>query len=418
MSSNAPTVLSFRPIDEIEATLLDSWRDVSKATHRFLVLLREFDLREGWRAYGNVDCADWLNWKCGISRVTAQEKVRVAKALWTLPHIDAAFERGDLSYSKVRAVSRVATARNEEALLRFALESTAAQVEAYCRRLRNGDGVASADHARRLQEMRSLSRTIREDGSGTLHVELPRADLELVLNALEYVGRTLPDDPTRSLFAKGADALLQMARDALAGRTGHGAAGDNFQVIVHVDADALSGHGGESDLPLPTVKRLCCDGAVTPIVEDDTGRPLDIGRKQRLVSGALKKAVFARDRSCTFPGCHHTRYLDAHHVQHWADGGETNLENLLLLCTAHHTLVHEGGFTIRRHRDGRWYFVRPDGRPVEVEASSAKDGVCDGAGPPSSAEDGPRLGTHPRSSAENVREERAVYRLTSLRFGR
>src|SRR5262245_42795490 len=165
MSPNAPTVFSFRPIDEVEATLLDSWRDVSKATHRFLVLLREFDRRQGWRAYGNADCADWLNWKCGISRVTAQEKVRVAKALSALPRIDAAFERGDLSYSKVRAVSRVATERNEEALLRFALESTAAQVEAHCRRLRNGDVAASADDARRLHEMRSLSRTIREDGT-------------------------------------------------------------------------------------------------------------------------------------------------------------------------------------------------------------------------------------------------------------
>jgi len=118
MAAVASTVLSFRPIDEIESTLLDSWREVSKATHRFLALLREFDLRKGWRAYGNTDCAEWLNWKCGISRVTAQEKVRVAKALWTLPRIDAAFERGDVSYSKVRAVSRVATENNEAELLK------------------------------------------------------------------------------------------------------------------------------------------------------------------------------------------------------------------------------------------------------------------------------------------------------------
>ena len=129
-----------------------------------------------------------------------------------------------------------------------------------------------------------------------------------------------------------------------------------------------------------------CDGAVTAMVHDETGRPLDVGRKQRVVSGALKKAVFARDHACTFPGCHHTRYLDAHHVQHWADGGETNLQSLLVLCTAHHTLVHEGGFSIRRHREGQWYFVRPDGRAVEVGSSSAED----------------------------VREERAVYCFSAL----
>ncbi len=402
MSAAASNVLSFRPIDELEATLLDSWREVSKVTHRFLALLREFDLRQGWRAYGNVDCAEWLNWKCGISRVTAQEKVRVAKALWTLPMVDAAFERGDLSYSKVRAVTRVATERSEADLLDFALASTASQVEAYCQRLRNGDAAVSRDDARRLHEARALTRTFRDDGSGTLHVELPRAELELVLNALEFVGRGLPEDPTRSLFAKGADALLQMARDALAGRTDDGAAGENYQVVVHVDVDALSGNGGESDLPLPTVKRLCCDGAVTTMTHDEAGRPLDVGRKHRVVSGALKKAVFARDRACTFPGCHHTRYLDAHHVHHWADGGETTLENLLVLCTAHHTLVHEGGFSIRRHRDGRWYFVRPDGRPVEVTPSSAEDRECQEE--------------FISSSAGSVRQEHAVYRLTTARF--
>jgi hypothetical protein len=272
-----------------------------------------------------------------------------------------------------------------------------AHVETYCQRLRNGDATISADDARRLHEARSLTRTFRDDGSGTLHVEMPRAELELVLRALEFVGRTLPEDLSRSLFAKGADALLQMARDALAGRTGDGAAGDNYQVTVHVDAAALCGNGGESDLPLPTVKRLCCDGAVTAMAHDTAGRPLDVGRKQRVVSGGLKKAVFARDRACTFPGCHHTRHLDAHHVQHWADSGETNLENLLVLRTAHHTLVHEGGFSIRRHREGRWYFVRPDGRPVEVASSSA--------------EDGPYHAEGASSSAEDVREVRAVYRL-------
>ncbi len=368
------TVLVFRPIDDVEAHLLDSWRTVSQATHRFLQLLREFDLRQGWRSYGNVDCADWLNWKCGISRVTAQEKVRVAKALWTLPSIDAAFERGELSYSKVRAISRVATEKNERELLTFGLSASASRVEAYCRRLRNADGPASSDEARRLHESRALSRSFREDGSGLMTVELPRVDLELVLQALEYVGSTLPQDPSRSLFAKAADALVQMARDTLAGRNGEGTSSDNYQVIVHVDANALSGAGGEADLPLPTVKRLCCDGVVTPLIEDEERRPLHVGRKQRLVTGALKKALFARDRCCTFPGCHHTRFLDSHHIQHWADGGETTLDNLLVLCTTHHTLVHEGGFSIQQHRSGRYFFVRPDGRPVVLPMpSSAED---------------------------------------------
>jgi hypothetical protein len=388
---NAPALrpLSFRAIDDVETSLIESWRGVSQATHRFLVLLREFDLRQGWRAYGNADCAEWLDWRCGIARVTAQEKVRVARALWGLPQIEAAFALGELSYSKVRALCRVATDRNETELLDYALRASAAQVEAYCRRLRFGDAVVSAEDARRIHERRWVPRSVREDGSGTLTVELPQAELELVLAALDAVGRTLPADPSRSIFATGADALVRMAETILDDRVPACASkppsvddathSDDalpvvappafgqrpVEVVVHVDAAALSGHGGEAELPLPTVRRLCCDGAVVALVEDAEGNTLDVGRRQRTVSTPLKRALVARDRGCTFPGCHHTRFLDAHHVEHWADGGATRLDNLLTLCSTHHRLVHEGGFAIQRNGDAAYYFVRPDGRPVD-----------------------------------------------------
>jgi hypothetical protein len=142
---NAPVVKvkNFQSLDNLETDLVDSWCEVSQATHRFLILLREFDLRQGWKAYGNSDCAEWLDWRCGIARTTAQEKVRVARALWHLPQIEAAFHRGDLSYSKVRALTRVATDRNETDLLDYALRASAADLENYCRRLRNGDAEAS-----------------------------------------------------------------------------------------------------------------------------------------------------------------------------------------------------------------------------------------------------------------------------------
>jgi hypothetical protein len=365
-ASAAPIIKPFGSIDSLEVSLIDCWRQVSQATHHFLVLLREFDLRQGWRSYGLNDCAEWLNWKCGITRATATEKVRVARALWFLPQIDEAFRRGDLSYSKVRALTRTATDATETDLLDFALDATASQVEAYCRRLRNGDAPAAAADARRLQASRSLIRQFREDGSGLLSVELPREELELVLQAIELVGRRLPEDPTRSLFAKGADALVQMARETLAGGHDGTASSDEYQVVVHVDAAALSGKGGESDLPLPTVQRLCCDGAVIPLVENSAGEPLNVGRKQRTIPMAIKRALLARDRHCSWPGCHHECFLESHHIHHWAEGGETSLANLTLLCGTHHKLLHEGGFTIERHRDGRFYFVRPDRRPVEA----------------------------------------------------
>ncbi|MDZ7669552.1 MAG: DUF222 domain-containing protein [Gammaproteobacteria bacterium] len=218
--NTAPLVRTSCPLDELESSLLTSWREATQAEYRFLKLLGEFNLRRGWEAYGNGDCAQWLNWRCGISRTTAQEKVRVADALWHLPKIDEAFRRGDLSYSKVRALTRVASDVTEGDLLAFALKTSASQCEAYCRRLRNGDPVVSAADAQRLHEGRSLIRHFREDGSASMTVELPRESLELVLAALERVGARLPEDPSRSLFARAADALVMMARESLAGEPG------------------------------------------------------------------------------------------------------------------------------------------------------------------------------------------------------
>jgi hypothetical protein len=371
-------VTPFQPLDDLEENLISSWCEVSRATHRFLVLLREFDLRQGWQAWGCADCADWLNLKCGITRNTAQEKLRVAKSLWDLPQIEEAFKRGDLSYSKVRALTRVVTAINETDLLDYALGASAAQVEGYCRKLRNGSSLSTAD-AQRAHAGRSLFRSFREDGTGVLTVELPRDSLELVLKALEQAASRLPDvldceDDT--LFTRGADALVMLARDSLCDQSGgsqkaeSSSAGAQHQILIVVDAHALSGHGGKSDLPVESVRRLCCDGSVVPIVENDAGEVLSVGRKQRTVPTAIRRALVARDRTCTFPGCSHDRWIDAHHIQHWAQGGETSLENLVLLCTHHHKLVHEGGFKIERRRDGSVYFARPDGRVVETPSRS------------------------------------------------
>ncbi len=367
----------FVPIDNLEADLLDALAAVSQSEQRFLKLLREFDWRQGWKAYGNADCAGWLAWRCKISRGTAVEKVRVAKALWVLPCIDAAFAEGQLTYSQVRAVTRVASATNESHLLDFALGSTADQLEQYCSRLRNGDPQESDSLARRQRERRSLTRYVRSDGSGTLTVDLPAAELQLVLCALEKMASALPDDSERSLFAKGADALVAMAQAQLGG-AGEGASNGSagYEVLVHVDASALSAsskpsaEGGCSDLPVTVVKRLCCDGAVRALVEDEQHNPIDVGRRQRTVSTALKRALQARDGFCRFPGCHHKRYIDAHHIRHWADGGETNLDNLILLCSHHHALVHEGGYSIQRWHDGSLYFKRPDGRPLTARLSA------------------------------------------------
>jgi hypothetical protein len=133
---------------------------------------------------------------------------------------------------------------------------------------------------------------------------------------------------------------------------------------VHVDRAALVEGRGRAGLPLESVRRLACDAETVVLVEDDDGQPLSVGRKTRTVSTAIKRALWARDGGCRFPGCGKRRFVDAHHIRHWSAGGETCLDNLLLLCTRHHRLVHEGGFRIEKDYQDRWFFKRPDGRAV------------------------------------------------------
>ena len=115
-------------------------------------------------------------------------------------------------------------------------------------------------------------------------------------------------------------------------------------------------------IPAETARRLGCDASVIAIVEDADGDPLDVGRRTRSIPAALRRAMTARDRGCRFPGCTHTRYVDGHHVHHWADGGETKLSNLVSLCHFHHRQVHEGRIVVQRLHDGAWRFVRPGGK--------------------------------------------------------
>ena len=292
----------------------------------------------------------------------------------TLPCISNSFAEGQLSYSNVRALTRVATPSNEKNLLEFAVGATASQVEQRCRQMRNGDREVSSGDANRVHQRRWLSRTRNADGSMSFTINLPAEQGELVMKAIEFAMSEGPSCAQQiagneSLFALQADALLTIAKNYLSAdneghSSGKSSTADNYQVIVHVDESALKNAGGESDLPIESVRRLTCDGTVVPIIQDKSGEPLDVGRKRRTVHPSLKRSLLARDRHCRFPGCTHDRWIDAHHVKHWADGGETSPANLILLCSAHHRLVHEEGFKIEKDFQGEWIFQRPDGRAI------------------------------------------------------
>jgi hypothetical protein len=370
-------VISHRTLDQLEADLITRSERINAEEYAFLCDVREFDLRQGWKAYHFNNCAEWLNFKCGIVPGTAREKVRVAHAMFWLPRVCEAFADGRLAYSKVRALTRIADAHNEAALVDYALGATAKQVDDHCRRLRNARRDLSTPDAERLHRERALHCATHGDGRMRINVDLPLETGALVMKALEVAAAALardkhpsePDDET--LFARQADALVELARAYVAGeRQARASAADHYQVLVHVDESALRDQGGESDLPVETVRRLTCDGSVTPVVVDGSGVPLDVGRRHRVVPPALKRALIARDRHCRYPGCTHERWLDAHHVMHWADGGKTSLDNTMLLCSKHHRLLHEGGFTVRRSFDGQWCFQTAEGRVVHGGVTS------------------------------------------------
>lgn len=355
-------------IEELDQNILNLCTHINAATYELLMLVREFDERGGFLKWGLQNCAEWLAWRCDLSMTTALEKVRVAHALKHLPDISRAFSTGELSYSKVRSLTRVAHTNNEAELLAFALRHTSAHVAERCRELRCGSE-ASIDSAARAYANRSVR--IRRDhsrGMMTMTVELPMDTGELIEKALDKARDDevlqIADLADTAWSTRQADAFVNMINAYLSGG-GEAATNDNYLVTVHVDQAALAGREGRSALPIESVKRLCCDSHAVVITEDDKGEPLSIGRKTRIVPAAIQRALRARDNNCcTFPGCRNRRYLHSHHVEHWSNGGETSLKNLMLLCTRHHTLVHEGGFRIEKDFSDNWYFVRPDGIAV------------------------------------------------------
>ena len=355
------------PIDVLDKNILNLCTRINAATYELLVMIREFDERAGFLQWGLTNCAEWLAWRCDLSMTTAREKVRVAHALKTLPHVSAAFASGELSYAKVRELTRVANRENEDGLLEFALRTTAMNVAERCRELRCGNE-QSLDTAARTWANRSVR--IRRDhhrGMMTVTVELPMDTGELVEKALDKARddeqKDIPDLEDSSWSRRQADAFVNLVTAYLCGESGE--SNDNYLVTVHVDQTALAGKEGRAGLSIESVKRLCCDSHAVVITEDEKGEPLSIGRKSRIIPRAIQRAVRARDHHCcTFPGCNNKRFLHCHHVEHWSNGGETSIDNLLLLCARHHTLVHEGGFRIDKDYLDNWFFARPDGVAV------------------------------------------------------
>lgn len=355
-----------------------------------VLLLAEFDRAEGWRAFGSKHCVAWMNMELDICPSLARDTLRVGHALAELRQLTALYRSGRLGWSKVRALTRVATVDNEHALAATALDMSAGDVARmvsqyrWKRSLSDIDAENEADRIR--HERRGLSWSTRGDGNIVVRLTLPPESAAQFLRCVERAEESLLDEEQaersespeggllRTATQRRADAVIAMAESSLSADASGTGSAERFQVVVHVDAEVLAedtcGHahspGSSSappavDLPLPvrafiqgsgaitaaTAQRLSCDSSLVTVISE-RGEPLSIGRKTRTWPEPMLRALRARDECCQFPGCTATRWLHAHHIVHWAQGGETSTSNGCMLCPDCHRRVHEDGWQITR----------------------------------------------------------------------
>jgi hypothetical protein len=432
---------------------------IHAATQRFLELIARFDRLRGWEPAGFRSCAHWLAFRTGLDLGTAREKVRTARALEQLPQVSHSMARGALSFSQVRALTRVATPDNEEELLELAEGTTTAQLERLVRSWKKLSRKDEATLERERHESRFFSVFPDEEGMYLVRGRLDPEVGAVLLRAIEAASDALyrrrrgrvdgrpgpahpqpdaasplpvpahpqpdaasplpvpahpqPDFPASAYpypqsdpdlggteaKQRRADAVGLLAERALAAGFGgetrdvaspheasphqpdpheadpreadagpHGTGGmeigrtqpplsgtraERYQVLLHVEVDTLRTHGAPARSDLEdgtrvspeTSRRLACDAALVRVTHASDGSILDVGRRTRTIPPALRRALEVRDGGCRFPGCG-LRFTDAHHIHHWADGGETKLSNTLLVCRAHHRLLHEGGWRV------------------------------------------------------------------------
>ena len=381
---------------------------------RWLDLVAELVVRRVWAEQGARTPAVWLSWAVGVSSSTARDHVRVALRLRELPQVREAFASGRTSYSKVRAICRVAVAETEAELLMWSQMATGADMERIVtgfRTAQRGVHPSPAADPRCGAWLRD-----RGDGSSEVVIRLPderaqalHAGAQRLVDLEEAELRRAGDGDTREpersapadsadsaesalvaavahqdrpRSARLADVILSAVQAAVAAGGADTTGADRHTLVVHVDADDLEAPdagpsvdhraGGTAEtrygvmpwLSRRVLRRLACEAGVVLVATRGDGTPIDVGHRQRRLTTALRRALLARDRSCRFPGCGARRHLHGHHIRHWADGGPTDLANLAVVCSFHHRYLHEHDIDIELRPGGAHEFVFPDGRRV------------------------------------------------------
>ena len=416
-------------VEVLETEICRRAANVTAAEGEWLALVAEFDTRRGWARSGCRSCAAWLMWQIGLDRRTAHEKVRVAHVLVAFPPLAMAMARGWLPYAKVRALSRIVTWDNVDELVTVGQAVTTAEVErvvaAYRRCEPDAIDAEARAHADRAVSIRHdeattvitirvpaeagavlqacLDRFVDDDTGVALKTRRADAMVAMAEHAVATIDQPAQRDDrylatihlTPDIFndtSSGHDGGAHdgdVDHDDHADGTGHDGGDPTDDGDHHGDGDhadvghAGGGHGGGRGLccvapgggladdpvavPVATARRLLCDAVLVGYRSRADGGIEQVGHSHRVVSRRLKRALRLRDGGCRFPGCTHTVWVDAHHVQHWVEFGPTLDINLLCLCRQHHRLVHEEGWFISGDPNRDVFFHKPDGSVVDAQ---------------------------------------------------
>ena len=338
---------SWIPHDKALEQLDFSFHMKNKWEREFMDSIRKISELGTYKEMGHESVEDFVAARYGLGYMRACEFVGVAVCVKELPKIESAYERGEVSYDHLRALVQVANQENEEDLLQATSGMTVADTFRLVGRIKDVSKEDSVDsRAQRMLRMRwhFASRMLE------LHGLFPEDMGALLEKSIDHVAKKLPDDPTLGsertpMMVRRADALCELVSTS-------GGSSPRTQVVVHVDAEALaSGQGvgelqGGPSVSIETVKRLSCDSSIQTVADDKDGKPVASSRSRRFPTARQRRDLARRDQGCRWPGCRRRKVVDAHHIQHHQNGGETELHNLVLMCKLHHYLVHEAGYVV------------------------------------------------------------------------
>lgn len=357
---------------------------LARSQRNLLQVIAASDAAELWRHDGSRDLACWVSSEFDVSNWVARRWIHAAYTLPHLPVLSAAFDAGTLGLDKVVHLCRFATVETEARLIKWAQRVTVGAV----RRKAELEQAKPREETAQLDRERYLRYWLVEDGTRLwFEGSFPADQGMVVAKALDRLADRIPDivddeaeiegiEHDAPIETRRADALVAMASAAIANDQDP----DRATIVLHTTPDALCSddHASEMEggavIGPDTARRLSCDSRIEVTLHKEVGEIVGVGRASRTPPAWMKRQLRHRDGGCTFSGCESKWFLHAHHIEHWSRGGPTNLENLVLVCSFHHKLVHEYGWNVALGEPGQVHWFRPGGRPYERNSSGPKRG--------------------------------------------